>query len=117
MSPGTGANIEFGVSTGGLDFMSSSGYPQIEFGYDDATDNEEDSGDDEDEASTNPDEQIPKGGGNQRHNLVSRLLNISLLMSVFTQTIPGPLSTTKVLDYRSANHYDVMLTFTGSQTN
>jgi hypothetical protein len=38
-------------------------------------------------------------------------------MSVFTQTIPGPLSTTKVLDYRSANHYDVMLTFTGSQTN
>ena len=74
MSPGTGANIEFGVSTGGLDFMSSSGYPQIEFGYDDATDNEEDSGDDEDEASTNPDEQILKGGGNQRHNLVRRLL-------------------------------------------
>ena len=56
--------------------MSSSGYPQIEFGYDDATDNEEDSGEDEDEASTNPDEQVPVGGGNQRHNLVSKLSDL-----------------------------------------
>ena len=52
--------------------MSSSGYPQIEFGYDDATDNEEESGEDDDEVSTNPDELGPNGGGNQRHNLVSR---------------------------------------------
>ena len=55
--------------------MSSSGYPQIEFGYDGATDNE-DSGEDEDEASTNPDEQLPFADGNQRHNLVSRLSNL-----------------------------------------
>lgn len=27
-------NVEFGYSTGGLDFISSSGYPKIEFGYD-----------------------------------------------------------------------------------
>lgn len=31
ISPGAGPNIEFGTSTGGLDFMSSSGYPQIEY--------------------------------------------------------------------------------------
>jgi eukaryotic translation initiation factor 2-alpha kinase 4 len=73
MSPG-GPNIEFGVSTGGLDFMSSSGYPQIEFGYDDASD--EASGEDEDDISTNPDEQGPNGGGNQRqNNLVGAFLS------------------------------------------
>src|SRR5450432_1528216 len=31
--PFAGPNIEFGASTGGLDFISSSGYPGIEFGY------------------------------------------------------------------------------------
>ncbi len=31
ISPGMGPNIEFEASTGGLDFMSSSGYPQIEY--------------------------------------------------------------------------------------
>jgi translation initiation factor 2-alpha kinase 4 len=69
MSPGTGPNIEFGVSTGGLDFMSSSGYPQIEFGYDDASDKDEES-DDEDENSTSPDDQ-GANGGDGRNNLVS----------------------------------------------
>jgi translation initiation factor 2-alpha kinase 4 len=69
MSPGTGPNIEFGVSTGGLDFMSSSGYPQIEFGYDDASDKDEES-DDEDENSTSPDDQ-DANGGEGRNNLVS----------------------------------------------
>lgn len=84
MSPGTGPNIEFGISTGGLDFMSSSGYPQIEFGYDEASDNEEDSGEDEDEVSTNPDEQGPNGGGNQRHNLVSGFSEVSFLVGIYT---------------------------------
>jgi translation initiation factor 2-alpha kinase 4 len=70
MSPGGGPKIEFRISTGGLDFISSSGYPQIEFGYDDASDNEEDE-EDEEEISTNPDEQGPNNCGNQRHNLVS----------------------------------------------
>ncbi len=79
MSPGAGLNIEFGVSTGGLDFMSSSGYPQIEFGYDNASDNEEDSGEDEDEVSTNPNEQGPNGGGNKRHNLVGDFHRFNLL--------------------------------------
>ncbi|KAL1623929.1 eukaryotic translation initiation factor 2-alpha kinase [Neofusicoccum ribis] len=41
-----GPNIEFGRSnTGGLDFISSSGYPKVEFGDD--TDSEEDSEDEE----------------------------------------------------------------------
>ncbi|PVH78652.1 Serine/threonine-protein kinase [Cadophora sp. DSE1049] len=71
ISPGTGPNIEFGVSTGGLDFMSSSGYPQIEFGYDDAED-EEDEEDDDDDDSTNPDVQSPNGVGNKRPNLALR---------------------------------------------
>jgi eukaryotic translation initiation factor 2-alpha kinase 4 len=81
MSPGTGPNIEFGISTGGLDFMSSSGYPQIEFGYDDATDNEEESGEDQDEVSTNPDELGPNGGGNQRNNLVSGFIDTPFLFN------------------------------------
>jgi hypothetical protein len=87
MSPGTGPNIEFGISTGGLDFMSSSGYPQIEFGYDEASDNEEDSGEDEDEVSTNPDEQGPNGGGNQRHNLVSAFSEVSFLVGTYTAVL------------------------------
>jgi translation initiation factor 2-alpha kinase 4 len=92
MSPGTGPNIEFGISTGGLDFMSSSGYPRIQFGYDDATDNEEDSGEDEDEVSTNPDEPGPNGGGNQRHNLVSRSTDSSPLLLIGSQRHARPIT-------------------------
>lgn len=44
------ANIEFEASTGGLDFMSSSGYPQIEFGYEDS-DSEEDEEEDKDSST------------------------------------------------------------------
>jgi translation initiation factor 2-alpha kinase 4 len=33
ISPGAELNVEFGNSTGGLDFMSSSGYPQIEYDH------------------------------------------------------------------------------------
>ncbi|KZF22607.1 Serine/threonine-protein kinase [Xylona heveae TC161] len=33
LSPTEGPSLEFGQSTGGLDFISSSGYPKIEFGY------------------------------------------------------------------------------------
>ncbi|KAF6819783.1 hypothetical protein CSOJ01_01190 [Colletotrichum sojae] len=45
--------IHFATSTGGLDFMSSSGYPQVEFGYDDSEaedDSEEDDEEDEDDS-------------------------------------------------------------------
>jgi eukaryotic translation initiation factor 2-alpha kinase 4 len=47
-------DIQFATSTGGLDFMSSSGYPQVEFGYDDSEgeDEEDDDGDDSDEESS-----------------------------------------------------------------
>lgn len=86
MSPG-GPNIEFGISTGGLDFMSSSGYPQIEFGYDDASDNDEDSGEDEDDISTNSDEQGPNGGGNQRQNNLVSEFSIS---SHLKHALPSP---------------------------
>ncbi|TVY28611.1 eIF-2-alpha kinase [Lachnellula hyalina] len=68
MSPGTGPNIEFGVSTGGLDFMSSSGYPQIEFGYDDGSDAVEDS-EEEDDDSTNPSNQDIQNGAKHHNNL------------------------------------------------
>lgn len=70
MSPGAGPHIEFGNSTGGLDFMSSSGYPQIEFGYDDATD-EDDESDDEDDASISQDGEAANGEGKQHNKLVS----------------------------------------------
>jgi eukaryotic translation initiation factor 2-alpha kinase 4 len=52
----SGPSVEFGASTGGLDFISSSGYPAIEFGYEsddnaisdeeDETETEEEEGDD-----------------------------------------------------------------------
>jgi translation initiation factor 2-alpha kinase 4 len=32
-APFPGPNVEFGASTGGLDFISSAGYPAVEFGY------------------------------------------------------------------------------------
>lgn len=43
----TGPEIEFGTSTGGLDFISSSGFPQIEFGYGSDDDQDIESGNDE----------------------------------------------------------------------
>jgi translation initiation factor 2-alpha kinase 4 len=64
LSPGMGPNIEFGTSTGGLDFMSNSGYPQIEFGYDDASDAIEDS-DEEDEDSTSSNQNAHDGVKNR----------------------------------------------------
>ncbi|TVY91069.1 eIF-2-alpha kinase [Lachnellula willkommii] len=70
MSPGTGPNIEFGVSTGGLDFMSSSGYPQIEFGYDDGSEAVEDS-EEEDDDSTNPSNQDIQIGA-KHHNILRK---------------------------------------------
>lgn len=79
VSPGAGPNIEFGVSTGGLDFMSSSGYPQIEFGYDDVSDEEEDEEDDDE--STNPDVQNPNGVGHKRPDLVSLVNALTLIPS------------------------------------
>lgn len=53
ISPGEGPHIEFGVSTGGLDFISSSGYPAVEFGYE--TDENAVSSDEDDETETDED--------------------------------------------------------------
>lgn len=75
MSPGNNQpDIEFGASTGGLDFISSSGYPQIEFGYgsdEDATTETDDDNDDEydeDESSTNPSNPVGNGGVGRGQN-------------------------------------------------
>lgn len=65
--------------------MSSSGYPQIEFGYDDASDNDEDTGDGEDDVETSPDDQVLNGGGNKRQNLVSNVR--SCLYLIQTQAL------------------------------
>jgi serine/threonine protein kinase len=54
VSPGEGPEIDFETSTGGLDFMSSSGYPQIEFGYDEGSDT--DAVEDENDHSTSPED-------------------------------------------------------------
>jgi len=80
LSPG-GPDIEFGVSTGGLDFMSSSGYPQIEFGYDDATD--EDDGDSDSEDETPSTDGQPPNGGNKVPQLVSEVLVLELVPYIF----------------------------------
>jgi translation initiation factor 2-alpha kinase 4 len=45
-------DIEFAHSTGGLDFMSSSGYPHVEFGYDESGSDDEGDADDMEEDDT-----------------------------------------------------------------
>ena len=47
ISPKTGQTFEFGQSTGGLDIISSTGGPQIQFGYDSEDDSSSASEDDE----------------------------------------------------------------------
>ncbi|KAK2628512.1 hypothetical protein QTJ16_001615 [Diplocarpon rosae] len=66
MSLGTGPNVEFGISTGGLDFMSSTGYPQVAFGYDDESDEDKDSDEEDDNDSTSSGAQSPNGATDQR---------------------------------------------------
>ncbi|RFU35895.1 hypothetical protein B7463_g467, partial [Scytalidium lignicola] len=65
-SADSGPNIDFGASTGGLDFMSSSGYPQIEFGYDEGSDTDEDN---EANDFTSSDGNIINGGGHSHNQL------------------------------------------------
>ena len=52
-----GIDIEFGASSRGLDFMSSSGYPPVEFGYDDSESGDDDDavGDEDDTSSSEED--------------------------------------------------------------
>ncbi|KAH8821648.1 anticodon binding domain of tRNAs-domain-containing protein [Xylogone sp. PMI_703] len=64
----SGPDIDYGTSTGGLDFMSSSGYPQIEFGYD-GSDTDED---DEINDFTNSDEKALKGGNSYNRLALKR---------------------------------------------
>jgi translation initiation factor 2-alpha kinase 4 len=64
LSPGEipGPLIEFDTATtGGLDFISSSGYPQIEFGY--ASGDDDSTEDDDDEDGDDEDEDDSKEGG------------------------------------------------------
>lgn len=62
-------DVQF-TSTGGLDFMSSSGYPQVEFGYDSEEDEEDDdiAVEDDDESSSDEEE----SGSNPASPLVKR---------------------------------------------
>ena len=72
MSPGTGPSIEFGASTGGLDFMSSSGYPQVEFGYDEGSETDDDfeENDSEEDDAMSPDDRIIKSPNKQHNDLI-----------------------------------------------
>ncbi len=47
-------------STGGLDFINSSGYPKIEFGHDDEDDDDDD--DDDNESETDSEEEPSSAG-------------------------------------------------------
>ena len=50
--------------------MSSSGYPQVEFGYDEGSEIEDEEDDDSDsDSATSPDDRVVKSPGNQRNNL------------------------------------------------
>ena len=55
VSPRGGSSFDFGQSASGLDYISSSGYPQIQFGYD--SDDDESDGDSECEVSGKSEEQ------------------------------------------------------------
>lgn len=63
----SGSQINFGLSTGGLDFISSSGYPKVEFGdsEDDESDVEEEDSDDGEDDSVF--ERTAKVGSNLYH--------------------------------------------------
>ena len=74
-------DIQFTASAGGLDFISSSGYPNIEFGSDESESEEEYEEDDDDDDSDDSDEETSSvkdraansssptpGRGNQRHS-------------------------------------------------
>jgi len=50
--------------------MSSSGYPQVEFEYEEGSGTDDD--DETDEDSTRPDNQIINGGGHEGNNLALR---------------------------------------------
>ena len=83
ISPGGGPHIEFKMSTGGLDFMSSSGYlGGIEFAEDSESGSEEES-DDEEEDSTSPDDQGPNGGGGHGRESVSGILTALTFLMYF----------------------------------
>lgn len=55
-------NVEFGFSTGGLDFISSSGYPKVQFGYDSGDENHED-----EDAEESEDEEPESSTGNSKN--------------------------------------------------
>lgn len=57
-----GINIEFGASSRGLDFMSSSGYPHVEFGYEDSGSDDEDDDAIGDEGDTSSLEEASEAG-------------------------------------------------------
>lgn len=56
-------NIQFATSTGGFDYISSGGYPHIEFGYDSADDDDNGNGNEEEneeyEEESNSDKDLP----------------------------------------------------------
>jgi translation initiation factor 2-alpha kinase 4 len=55
-------NIEFAASSRGLDFMSSSGYPEVQFGYDDSEEESEDDQTDGDDDETSSEEDNSEAG-------------------------------------------------------
>lgn len=59
-------HIEFAPSTGGLDFVSSSGYPHIEFGYDESGSEDEDDHANGDDDETSGSEDASDTGDNPR---------------------------------------------------
>lgn len=76
MSPGHGPSLDIGTS-GGLDFISSRGYPEIEFGY--SGESEDDAISDDDDNSTSLDDEGPNGKSPIKNNLVRAIfLTISL---------------------------------------
>lgn len=65
-----GVDVEFATSKGGLDFMSSSGYPQVEFGFDD-TEGESDDDDEELDESSGSESESETGGDGEINGQVA----------------------------------------------
>lgn len=87
LSPGHESSIDIGASSRGLDFMSSAG-PQIEFGYDTASDEEYDEEEEDDESAEDTDDASSLANNGQKRmtsplkrGLVCRKSFLLLLMT------------------------------------
>ena len=104
ISPGHGPSLDIGTS-GGLDFISSRGYPEIEFGYSGESEDDaiSDDDDDDDDDSTSLDEEGHHGKSPVKNNLVCLIFLFASMITrnnyIITHSIPYYVSTLPGVSY------------------